>query len=158
MGTYFGMRKISVVNLPGTDFPYIALNNQLVYIQSTLDQTYHPDGFYTFLSDAFMRDEILRTRRLGLNNQRIHAKIDIPRKLYWADHLGILIMADVPNSWGRPNPQMQSEIETALRGMIRRDYNHPSIFSWVIFNETWGLFSKPNDEEDNDRYKPVTRD
>lgn len=23
--------------------------------------------------------------------------------------------------------------------VIERDYNHPSIFSWVMFNETWGL-------------------
>ena len=26
-----------------------------------------------------------------------------------------------------------------LRGMIKRDFNHPSIFTWTIFNETWGL-------------------
>ncbi len=32
--------------------------------------------------------------------------------------------------------------------MIKRDYNHPSIFSWVIVNEQWGLSTK-NDPEDN---------
>jgi len=37
---------------------------------------------------------------------------------------------------------MQKEWETAMRGMIERDYNHPSIFQWVLFNETWGLFFK----------------
>ncbi len=139
VSTYFGMRKISVVNLPGTDFAYIALNNKPVYLQTALDQAYHPGGFYTFPSDAFMRDEILRSRRIGLNGQRIHIKVEVPRKLYWADRLGVLIMADVPNSWGPPDAQMRQETETALRGMIRRDYNHPSIFSWVNFNETWGL-------------------
>ena len=46
--SYFGMRKISVVNLPDTKYPYIALNDQPVYLQLTLDQSYHPDGFYTF--------------------------------------------------------------------------------------------------------------
>jgi len=137
--TYFGMRKISVVNLPGTDFPYIALNNKPVYLQTALDQAYHPEGYYTFPSDDFMRDEILRSRRIGLNGQRIHIKVEVPRKLYWADRLGVLIMADVPNSWGPPDAQARQETETALRGMIRRDYNHPSIFSWVNFNETWGL-------------------
>jgi hypothetical protein len=136
---YFGMRKVSVVNLPGTDFPYIALNNKPVYLQLTLDQSYHPEGFYTFPSDDFMREEILRSRRIGLNGNRIHIKVEVPRKLYWADRLGVLIMADVPNSWGPPDAQMRQETETALRGMIRRDYNHPAIFSWVNFNETWGL-------------------
>jgi hypothetical protein len=143
--TYFGMRKISVMNLPGTDYPYIALNNKPVYLQLTLDQSYHPDGFYTFPSDAFMKDEILRTKQIGLNGQRIHIKVEIPRKLYWADKLGVLIMADVPNSWGEPGPEMRKETETALRGMVERDYNHPSIFSWINFNETWGLFSKAED-------------
>jgi hypothetical protein len=139
VSTYFGMRKISVVNLPGTEYPYVALNGIPVYLQMTLDQAYHPDGYYTFPSDEFMRDEILRTRRIGLNGQRIHIKAEIPRKLYWADRLGVLIMADVPNFWGEPGPEARAESEYCLTEMIKRDYNHPSIFSWVNFNETWGL-------------------
>ncbi|HVR75546.1 MAG TPA: glycoside hydrolase family 2 TIM barrel-domain containing protein [Planctomycetota bacterium] len=140
--SYFGMRKVSVTRLPGLGHPWIALNNRPIYLQMALDQAYHPDGFYTFPSDEFMRDEILRSRRIGLNAIRIHVKIEIPRKLYWADRLGLLVMADVPNSWGEPDDEMRRETETALRGMVHRDFNHPSIFSWVVFNETWGLFSK----------------
>ncbi|NQT25284.1 glycoside hydrolase family 2 [candidate division KSB1 bacterium] len=154
LSTYFGMRKISVMNLPGTDIPYIALNNKPIYLETTLDQSYHPEGFYTFPSDAFMRDEILRTRRIGLNGQRIHIKVEVPRKLYWADKLGVLIMADVPNSWGEPDASMRSEIDYAMRAMIKRDYNHPSIFSWVLFNETWGLYSQQGDER---IYTPETQ-
>ena len=146
VATYFGMRKISVVDLPGTNHPYIALNNEPIYLQISLDQSYHPEGFYTFPSDAFMRDEILRSKRIGLNANRIHIKVEVPRKLYWADRLGLLIMADVPNSWGEPGPEARQESEYALREMIARDYNHPSIFSWVVFNETWGLFTKQGDE------------
>ena len=37
---------------------------------------------------------------------------------------------------------MRSEMEYALRNMIERDYNHPAVFSWVLFNETWGLKNK----------------
>ena len=155
--SYFGMRKISVVPLPGLQYPYVALNNKPVYLQMTLDQAYHPDGFYTFPSDEFMRDEILRSRRLGLNAMRIHVKIESPRKLYWADRLGLLIMADVPNSWGEPGPEMRAGAEFALRGMIRRDYNHPSIFSWVLFNETWGLFNEDKQNNRAKRYLPETQ-
>ena len=142
VSTYFGMRKISVTKLPGSDYPYVALNNKPVYLQLTLDQSYNPDGFYTFPSDEFMRNEILMSKRIGLNGNRIHIKVEVPRKLYWADKLGLLIMADVPNSWGEPDADMQKESEFAMRGMIKRDYNHPAIFSWILFNETWGLFSK----------------
>ncbi|MDZ7725916.1 MAG: hypothetical protein U5R06_24615 [candidate division KSB1 bacterium] len=119
VSTYFGMRKISVEMLPGTDFPYVALNNEPVYLQMALDQAYHPEGYYTYPSDEFIRNDILRTRRLGLNGQRIHVKIDPPRKLYWADRLGVLIMADVPNSWGEPTEPMQQDFLTALRGMLK---------------------------------------
>ncbi len=137
--TYFGMRKISVVNLPGTEFPYIALNNEPIYLQLTLDQSYHPQGFYTFPSDEFMRKEIELAKSIGLNGIRPHIKAEIPRKLYWADKLGILVMADLPNSWGDPDAKMQQEAEGTFRNMVKRDYNHPSIFSWILFNETWGL-------------------
>ena len=137
--TYFGMRKISVVNLPNTTYPYIALNNQPIYLQLTLDQSYHPDGFYTFPTDAFMKNEIQLCKDIGLNGLRTHIKVDIPRKLYWADKLGLLVMSDLPNSWGEPDDKMQAESEYTLREMIKRDYNHPAIFSWITFNETWGL-------------------
>ncbi len=43
--TYFGMRKISVGKLPGTDYPYVLLNDKPIYLQLTLDQAYHPQGF-----------------------------------------------------------------------------------------------------------------
>ena len=155
LNTYFGMREFGVGNVPGTDYPYVTLNSEPVYLQLALDQAYHPEGFYTFPSDEFMRDEIIRSKKIGLNGQRIHVKIGIPRKLYWADKLGLLIMADVPNSWGEPDEEMRFETEKALKEMIKRDYNHPSIFSWVIFNETWGLFSR--DDDNKRQYLPETQ-
>jgi hypothetical protein len=155
--SYFGMRKISVVNLPGTKYPYIALNNEPVYLQMCLDQSYSQDGFYTFPSDEFMRDEILRSKRIGLNANRIHIKVEIPRKLYWADRLGLLIMADVPNFWGEPDAKARKEYMVAMNGMIERDYNHPSIFQWVLFNETWGLFTEINGSTKRRLYLPETQ-
>jgi len=158
--TYFGMRKISVVNLPDTDHRYVALNGEPVYLQLTLDQAYHPGGFYTFPSDDYLRNEVLRARQIGLTGLREHVKVESPRKLYWADRLGVLIMADVPNSWGEPKGEMRQEIESTLRAMIRRDYNHPSIFSWIPFNETWGLFTnvpKPGQEKPDRVYEPETQ-
>ena len=154
VSTYFGMRQISVEQLPGTGFPYVALNHKPLYLQMTLDQSYHPDGFYTFPSDEFMREEILRSKRIGLNANRIHIKVEVPRKLYWADRLGLLIMADVPNFWGDPTAEARQESEAALRGMIARDFNHPAIFSWVTFNETWGLFTKQGETK---TYLPETQ-
>ena len=142
VSSYFGQRKISVVDLPGTDYPYIALNNKPVYLQLTLDQSFCPDGFYTFPTDEYMRNEILISKRLGLSGNRVHIKVEVPRKLYWADRLGLLIMADTPHFWGEPDAEARADWEHCLRGQVERDYNHPSIFAWVNFNETWGLKTK----------------
>jgi hypothetical protein len=149
--TYFGMRTIGVVDLPGTNYPYVAINGTPVFLQLALDQAYHPAGYYTFPTDSALRAEILRARQIGLTGLREHVKIEAPRKLYWADKLGVLIMADVPNWWGPPDSAAFHEHDVALRGMIDRDYNHPAIFSWVLFNETWGLTTKTDDHE---RYLP----
>jgi hypothetical protein len=158
VSSYFGMRKISVMDLPGTQYPYIALNNEPIYLQLTLDQSYHPEGFYTFPTDQFMKEEVLRAKQIGLNGIRTHIKVEVPRKLYWADRLGVLVMADLPNSWGPPEPNAQGESEATLRAMIQRDFNHPAIFSWIVFNETWGLRTKvmENGREEN-RYLPETQ-
>lgn len=154
--SYFGMRTISVANRPGTDYPYVAINGTPVFLQLALDQAYHPGGYYTFPTDSVLRDEILRARRIGLNGLREHVKIEAPRKLYWADRLGVLIMADVPNWWGPPDSAAFRDHDIALRGMIDRDYNHPSIFAWVLFNETWGLLTR-SAERTGERYLPETQ-
>lgn len=158
INTYFGMRKISVVNLPGTNYPYVALNNQPIYLQLALDQSYHPDGFYTFPTDEFMKNEIKLAKDIGLNGIRTHIKIDVPRKLYWADRLGLLVMSDLPNFWGQPNAEARAESERVLPQLIKRDFNHPAIFSWIIFNETWGLKTKVEENgKKADRYLPETQ-
>jgi hypothetical protein len=156
--TYFGLRRIGTARVPGIDRPYVALNGRPVYLQMTLDQGYHPEGFYTWPSDAAMREEVLIARRLGLNAIRTHVKVEPPRKLYWADRLGVLVMSDVPNSWGEPDEAMKAEWETALRGMLRRDFNHPSIFSWVLFNEQWGLLTKDAAAPGKKAYLPATQE
>ena len=34
---------------------------------------------------------------------------------------------------------LATEAEIAMRGAIARDFNHPSIVAWCLFNETWGF-------------------
>jgi len=156
--SYFGMRKISTMFLPNTNFKYIALNNKPIYLQLALDQSYHPTGFYTFPTDEFMKNEILLARNIGLNGIRTHIKVDVPRKLYWADKLGVLVMSDLPNFWGEPDKNAQQESEFTLKEMIKRDYNHPAIFSWITFNETWGLKTKVEiDGKKQTKYLPETQ-
>jgi len=153
--SYYGQRKVSAMRVPGQDYKYIALNNQPLYVKLCLDQSYTPDGYYTFPSDEFMKNEIQLSKDLGLNGNRVHIKVEVPRKLYWADKLGLLIMADVPNFWGEPVPEAQQDWENCMRAQVERDFNHPCIFAWVDFNETWGLFTGKDAERS---YRPETQE
>ncbi|MGO4346426.1 glycoside hydrolase family 2 protein [Paenibacillus sp. MCAF9] len=139
ISTYFGIREISTALVGDRNYRWITLNGKPIYLNGTLDQSFHPTGFFTYPSDQEMHDEIFLLKRLGLNFVRIHIKPEEPRKLYWADKLGILVMEDMPCFWGDPDEQARLAYESEAREIIDRDYNHPSIFSWVMFNETWGL-------------------
>ena len=138
--TYFGFRTVGVGRNPNGD-SYVTLNGKPIYLQLTLDQSYHPEGWYTFPSDEFMKNEILISKRLALSGNRVHIKVEVPRKLYWADKLGLLIQADVPCAWGDVSEAMFEEHWKCFEGMLKRDFNHPCIYQWTLFNETWGLFS-----------------
>ena len=136
--TYFGMRKISIAKAPGGDYQYIYLNNRPVYLLGALNQSFTPEGVYTFLTDEAIRRDVERAKEFGFNFLRLHIKVDEPRLYYWADKLGLLFMCDIPN-FGTYTEKAQARFEQTLRGNIARDYNHPSIISWCNFNETWGL-------------------
>lgn len=143
VSTYFGIREIGTARFGDRGYRWITLNGKPVYLNGTLDQSYHQTGFFTYPTDEEMYDEIYLMKRLGLNFVRIHIKPEEPRKLYWADKLGILVMEDMPCFWGNPDEQARKAYESEALEIIERDYNHPSIFSWVMFNETWGLKTDP---------------
>ena len=138
ISTYFGMRKVSIAKAPGGDYQYIYLNNRPIYLLGALNQSFNPEGVYTFLTDEAIRRDIERAKEFGFNFLRLHIKVDEPRLYYWADKLGLLFMCDIPN-FGDYTEKAKARFEQTLRGNIDRDYNHPSIISWCNFNETWGL-------------------
>jgi len=137
--TYFGIREIGKAHFEDREYPWLTLNGKPLYINGTLDQAFNPQGFFTYPSDDEMRMEAWRLKRLGLNCARIHIKPEEPRKLYWMDRLGILIIEDMPCFWGEPDDDAVSAYESEWPDIFERDFNHPSVFMWVMFNETWGL-------------------
>ncbi|MGM9653137.1 MAG: glycoside hydrolase family 2 protein [Eubacteriales bacterium] len=158
VSTYFGIREIGTGVFGAHGKRYITLNGKPYYLNGVLDQSFNPQGFFTLPSDDDCREEILRLKRIGINMARIHIKAEEPLKLYWADKLGLLIMEDIPCFWGEPEPDTMAQYEREMEEQILRDRNHPSTFYWVVFNETWGLFSHTKDAEGRDKreYKPET--
>jgi len=130
--TVFGMRKVSF------EKGRVMLNNKPVYIRGALDQAFYPDTVYVAPSDEFIQKEIKLAKQMGFNMLRKHIKVEIPRYLYWADRMGMLIWAEPPN-YVKFTPQATKRFQNELTAMIHRDFNHPSIVIWSIYNEEWGL-------------------
>ncbi|MCZ8515549.1 glycoside hydrolase family 2 [Paenibacillus filicis] len=156
ISTYFGIREIGTAKFDGREHKWITLNGKPVFLNGTLDQSFIPDGYFTFPSEDYIRDEIWRLKRLGLNFVRIHIKPEEPSKLYWADKLGMLVMEDMPCFWGEPDERARDAYEREAQEIMQRDFNHPSIIAWVVFNETWGLFTKA--AEGKRKYLPETQE
>ncbi|MEY4570028.1 MAG: Evolved beta-galactosidase subunit alpha [Verrucomicrobiota bacterium] len=139
VGSYFGMRKISLGTSGG--FVKMLLNNQFTFQYGPLDQGFWPDGIYTAPTDDALKSDIEQAKILGCNMIRKHIKVESARWYYWADKLGMLVWQDMPscnsyNSEAQPidKPQFKAE----LTRMVDSRRNHPSIISWVIFNEGQG--------------------
>jgi len=136
--TYFAMREIKTGSWDDQPFESVLLNSKPVYIQAALHQSFNPEGIYTYPSDEYIQHDLRFARDCGLNALRVHIKVEEPRFYYWADRLGVLILYDLPN-FSRYTERAKRNWEATLRGAIERDFNHPSIICWVLFNETWGI-------------------
>ena len=139
--TYFGMRSLSAapVEEPGAPAA-LCLNGRAIYLRGALYQSYHAEGVYTAGDVQALIDDINYAKRAGFDMLRVHIKIDDPLLLYYADTIGILLMADFPN-FGEGGDTLlgRQRFEAMMREGIRRDFNHPSIIAWCLFNETWGF-------------------
>ncbi|MBA2313126.1 MAG: transcriptional regulator [Actinobacteria bacterium] len=114
------------------------MNGQPIYLRGALDQDYYHSTIYTPPSGDLLREQVLRAKELGLNCLRCHIKVPDPRYLQWADRLGILVWAELPN-WKTLTEDARRRGRETMAGLIRRDFNHPSVVIWTIINEGWGM-------------------
>jgi hypothetical protein len=114
------------------------LNGQVVYLRAALDQDFYPDTIYAPPSLDYVKSEMLQAKALGLNMLRCHIKVPDPRYLQAADEVGVLVWYEIPN-WDKLTEDSKRRGLATLRGMVERDWNHPSIVIVSIINESWGV-------------------
>jgi hypothetical protein len=121
----------------------ILLNGRPYQLRMVLDQGYWPDGGMTAPDDAALRKDVELAKAMGFNGVRKHQKIEDPRYLYWADHLGLLVWAEMPSAYRFT----QNSVERVTRewlDALARDYSHPCVVALVPFNESWGVPNLPD--------------
>lgn len=130
--SYFGLRRIEA-----RDGRFI-INGIPTFLRLVLAQNYWPDSLLTAPdAEAFQR-EVELAQSLGFNGVRIHQKVEDPRFLYWCDRLGMLVWSEAANAYVYSDRAAEMLTREWLEA-VRRDYNHPSIITWVPLNESWGV-------------------
>ncbi|MFD1849343.1 glycoside hydrolase family 2 protein [Oceanobacillus bengalensis] len=130
--SYFGMRKISIKD------GKVLLNNVPIYQKLLLDQGYWTDTMLTPPSDDAMIEDIEKTIEMGFNGVRKHQKLEDERFLYWCDKKGLLVWSEMAATYEFSDEAIENFTKEWLE-IVQQHYNHPSIITWVPFNESWGI-------------------
>lgn len=138
--SYFGMRKIEIREDPD-GIRRVLLNGQSIYTLGILDQGFWPDGIYTAPTDAALRFDIQAAKAMGFNTIRKHVKIEPARWYYYCDKLGMLVWQDMINP-GNDSEEARAQFEKEIPESMAQLRNHPSIVTWVLFNERWGAYDQ----------------
>lgn len=167
-GSYFAMRKFSA----GRDeygIMRLRLNHENYFPMGTLDQGWWPDGLYTAPSDEALLYDIKVTKELGFNMIRKHVKVEPARWYMHCDREGILVWQDMPSGdrtpvWQRQQyfdgvelqrtPESEANFRKEWKEIIDLLYSHPSVVTWIPFNEGWGQFKTKEIAEWTQQYDP----
>ncbi|MGB7159281.1 MAG: glycoside hydrolase family 2 TIM barrel-domain containing protein [Tepidisphaeraceae bacterium] len=130
------------------------LNGRPMQLQLVLDQGYWPESGLTAPDDDALRRDVELVKSMGFNGVRKHQKIEDPRFLYWADHLGLLVWEEMPSPYTFNDKTVQ-RLTREWTEAIERDVSHPCIVAWVPFNESWGVPDLPEVKEQRDFVRGV---
>ncbi len=129
--SYLGLRTIEAEGQRST------LNGRPYFLRLVLEQAYWPQSHLAAPDGEAMRREVQLIKDLGFNGVRMHQTVADPRFLYWCDRLGLLVWADAPAAYRFSTRAIERTTREWLE-IVARDASHPSIVTWVAFNESWG--------------------
>lgn len=139
VSSYFGMRDISIKK------GQVLLNHHQLYQRLILDQGYWKESGITPPSLEALEVDLDRMIDMGYNGLRKHQKIEDERFLYLCDEKGLLVWSEMASTY-LFNDQAMERFVDEWQAIIRQNYNHPSIITWVPFNESWGIKGIEHDQ------------
>lgn len=130
--SYFGVAeyKVSGDNVLLNGFSYVS--------KMVLYQGYTKEGYLTPKDDEEMIQDIKTIKALGFNGIRCHQYIPSERFLYLCDLLGLSVWIEYPSPH-LFSLKAQDAIYYEWREILKQKSNHPCVFAYVIYNESWGI-------------------
>ena len=132
VNSYFGIRDIAIKG------NRIFLNNEELYLKFILDQGYWKESHLTPPNEDSLIKDIESVLAFGYNGIRKHQKVEDERFLYWCDVKGVLVWGEMANCYNFDDNSLQNFTNEWIR-VVKQNYNHPSIITWVPINESWGI-------------------
>ena len=132
ISSYFGVREISIKE------NRIYLNEEELYLKLILDQGYWKESHLTPPDEQSLISDIESVLAFGYNGVRKHQKIEDERFLYWCDVKGVLVWSEMANCYDFNDKSLQNFTNEWIK-VVKQNYNHPSIITWVPINESWGV-------------------
>lgn len=141
--SYFGVSEyiVSGNNVLLNGFSYIS--------KMVLYQGYSKDGYLTPKGDEEMIKDINNIKSLGFSGIRCHQYIPTERFLYLCDAIGLSVWIEYP-SQHLFNQKAKETIVNEWKDIIKVKSNHPSVFAYVIYNESWGIRGVKSNKEQQD--------
>lgn len=130
--SYFGFRE------------FIASENKLLlngfsfYSRMVLYQGYFRDSNLTPENDEQIINDIKTIKEMGFNGIRCHNYVPSDKFLSYCDQLGLITWIEYPSPH-MFSLKMRDNVTKEWLEIMKQKYNHPSVFAWVIFNESWGI-------------------
>lgn len=113
------------------------LNDKRLFLKCSHSGSEVPVGMNVPLDPDLHRRDLLNCKVMGMNMFRSFNGLASRRQLDLCDEIGLLVYQENYASWLMdPSPQLAERFQRAMKAMVKRDRNHPSIVIWGVLNET----------------------
>lgn len=117
---------------------YFRLNGKRIYLKCSHSGSDSPVTHRVPMDPDLYRKDIISCKTMGFNAIRYIAGMPRRFQLDLCDRIGFLVYDECLAGWCfGACPERAQRFEEQTLGMIRRDWNHPSVVAWGLLNETF---------------------
>jgi len=116
---------------------YFRLNGKRVFLRCSHTCNHAPIGLRIPHDQDLFRRDLINAKTMGFNAIRFIAGMPMRYQLDLADELGLMVYEECQAAWMtmEVTPHFTKWYDDAIREMILRDRNHPSVVIWGLLNE-----------------------